>query len=175
MDGHEGVSGVPSLVVCDAGPLIHLHELRSLDLLADFSGVLVPDGVWAEVSEHRAIALTGTEVKLTRVASAKPPSMALQTLARSLSLHRGELEALGLADERSDCILLTDDTAARLAAASLGLTVHGTLGVLIRAIRRHHRTREQVMSALRSIPTQTTLHVKPSLLAEVIARVEKLA
>ena len=33
------------LVVCDAGPLIHLHELGCMDLLADFAAVLVPETV----------------------------------------------------------------------------------------------------------------------------------
>jgi hypothetical protein len=37
------------LVVCDAGPLIDLDELGCLDLLADFSEVLVPEAVWVEV------------------------------------------------------------------------------------------------------------------------------
>jgi hypothetical protein len=32
-----------SIVICDAGPLIHLDELGCLDLLADFRDVLVPD------------------------------------------------------------------------------------------------------------------------------------
>ena len=36
------------LVVCDAGPLIHLDELGCLDLLADFSEVLVPETVGVE-------------------------------------------------------------------------------------------------------------------------------
>jgi hypothetical protein len=40
-------------VVCDAGPLIHLHELDCLKLLADFQTVLVPEQVWHEVEYHR--------------------------------------------------------------------------------------------------------------------------
>ena len=36
------------VAVCDAGPLIHLDELASLDLLAEFT-IWVPDAVWAEV------------------------------------------------------------------------------------------------------------------------------
>lgn len=39
------------LVVCDAGPLIHLHELGCLELLADFPTVLVPETVWREVEQ----------------------------------------------------------------------------------------------------------------------------
>jgi hypothetical protein len=63
------------IVVCDAGPLIHLDEpengdscsgtrnafryrwirdeLGCLDLLSDFSEVLVPEAVWREVRQHR--------------------------------------------------------------------------------------------------------------------------
>lgn len=58
-----------------------------------------------------------------------------------MSLHRGEQEALALATKHEDALLLTDDTAARLAAGVLGLGVHGTIGVLIRAIRRAQRTK----------------------------------
>lgn len=43
----------PPLVVCDAGPLIHLDELDALGLLSDFAEVLVPDAVWREVERHR--------------------------------------------------------------------------------------------------------------------------
>lgn len=43
---------VAGLVICDAGPLIHLEELACLDLLRDFADVLVPDAVWQEVQHH---------------------------------------------------------------------------------------------------------------------------
>lgn len=39
------------LVVCDAGPLIHLSELACLDLLLDFDHVLIPEIVAQEVAE----------------------------------------------------------------------------------------------------------------------------
>ena len=35
----------PTLVVCDAGPLIHLDEVECLSLLTDFAEVLVPNVV----------------------------------------------------------------------------------------------------------------------------------
>jgi hypothetical protein len=54
----ETIDQKPPLVVCDAGPLIHLDELGSLDLLADFPDVLVPDAVWREVNLHRPGVLT---------------------------------------------------------------------------------------------------------------------
>jgi hypothetical protein len=42
----------PTLIVCDAGPLIHLDELDCLDLLSDFPDVMVPKEVWREVQRH---------------------------------------------------------------------------------------------------------------------------
>lgn len=41
------------IVVCDAGPLIHLDELGCLDLLNEFQEVLVPPIVWKEVEHDR--------------------------------------------------------------------------------------------------------------------------
>jgi hypothetical protein len=41
------------VVVCDAGPVIHLDELKSLALLGDFSTVFMPAMVWVEVLRHR--------------------------------------------------------------------------------------------------------------------------
>jgi predicted nucleic acid-binding protein len=42
-------------------------------------------------------------------------------------------------------MLLTDDTAARLAAKSLNISLHGTLGLLLRAVRQGLRASAEVM------------------------------
>jgi predicted nucleic acid-binding protein len=74
---------------------------------------------------------------------------------------------------RSVAILLTDDAAARLAAAALGYRVHGSIGCLLRAIRRHQRTKHEVLSILRDLPVRSSLHVRPALLEEITAQVER--
>jgi predicted nucleic acid-binding protein len=161
------------LVVCDAGPLIHLDELGCIDLLADFEDVLVPDAVWREVHRHRPTALTHVGVVLRRVVPQVPAPLELEALAQVLSLHDGEWEALRVALEHRPGILLSDDTAARLAAGNLGVATHGTIGVLVRAIRRGQRTKEDTLSLLRAIPICSTLHLKRSLLDAVILQVEQ--
>src|ERR1700728_1053298 len=104
------------VVGSDAGPLIHLDELGCLDLLADFESVLVAETVWREVHIHRPSALSHAGVDLVRVTpSSNPEAPALEALVRVLALHTGELEALRVALEHRGCMLLTDDTAARLA------------------------------------------------------------
>ena len=44
----------------------------------------------------------------------------------------GEAEAITLTSEKS-CLLISDDKQARLAAKHLGITIIGTVGVLVRA------------------------------------------
>ena len=169
----ETIDPGPPLVVCDAGPLIHLDETACLDLLNDFPDVLVPDAVWREVERHRPGALSQNSVILHRVSPRDPEPPGLTAMAQALTLHTGEREALRVALEHRSCLLLSDDSAARLAAAQLGITSHGSIGVLLRAIRRGQRTKEQILTVLRLLPGQTTLHLKRSLLEEVILEVER--
>ena len=119
------------VVVADAGPLIHLDELAALDVLADFPEIWVPEDVWSEVALHRPQALRQSGIRLLR-REASPVSARMNAIAALYSLHRGERAALALCLERSIGTLLTDDTAARLAATSHNLVTHGTLGLLIR-------------------------------------------
>jgi predicted nucleic acid-binding protein len=160
------------LVVCDAGPLIHLDELGCMDLLADFSEVLVPEAVFAEVLKHRPGALDHNALPFRRVRPSAPEPPALEAMAQVLSLHTGERESLRVALEYHPGLLLTDDTAARLAAGNLGIVTHGTIGILVRAIRRRQRTKPEILAMLRALPDQSTLHLKRSLLDAVIHEVE---
>jgi predicted nucleic acid-binding protein len=159
-------------VVCDAGPLIHLDEVDCISLLDDFVEIFVPEQVWQEVVHHRPDALTQTGVKLTKVNVTISSKASFQALVKSLSLDLGEQAALTLMKTYPDAILLTDDAAARLAAVTLGYQVHGTVGILIRAIRRQQKSKEEILTILRDLPNISTLHIKPGLLKEMIDRVE---
>lgn len=161
------------VVVCDAGPLIHLDELGCLDLLSTYGSVLIPEAVWGEVEFHRPEALTRPPFAAERRAVEISPSRDFQTLVRTFPLHHGEQEALSLMRVHPEAMLLTDDAAARLAGKLLGYRVHGTLGVLLRSVRRGDRKREEVLGLLKQIPERSTLHLKRSLLDEVIAEVER--
>lgn len=141
-------------------------------MLADFAEVLVPDAVWREVAQHRPGALTHPGVTLRRISPLMAVSPELESLAQVFSLHTVEWEALRVAMEHRPGLLLTDDTAARLAAGNLRIGTHGTIGILVRAIRRGQRTKEEVLEVLRSIPNRSTLHLKRSLLESVISEVE---
>lgn len=160
-------------VVADAGPLIHLDELSALDVLADYRKIVVPEEVWSEIARHRPQALQHHRVRLFRHQVSTTSTAELNAIATLYSLHRGERAALALCVERSIGTLLTDDTAARLAATSLNLVSHGTLGLLIRSVRRDLLPPTQVIALMKSIPTRSTLHIRPSLLGEIIAQTSR--
>jgi predicted nucleic acid-binding protein len=157
------------IVVCDAGPLIHLDEVACLDLLSDFSLVLVPEIVWQEVAIHRPAALYNDAVAIQRLPQGEfesPP--AVEHLYDAFDLDSGERAALLLMHHYPKAIFLTDDAAARLAAQTLGYKVHGTIGILLRSIRRNQRSRDEIVALLEHLPSNSTLHITKALLQEVI-------
>ena len=117
-----------AVYVCNASPLIGFERLERLDLLeALTTHLLIPPAVQTEVIGSRPV----------------PPWIEVRPLAQPFSSHvlssrlgAGEREAIALAVEVGDCVLLLDDLAARRAAQSLGIRVSGTVGLLIKAKQR---------------------------------------
>jgi predicted nucleic acid-binding protein len=147
--------------------------LDCLDLLADFRAILVPEQVWGEVESHRPGALGRSGLEIQQVSVVLSEDASFRALVRALALDLGEQAALSLIARYPDAILLTDDAAARLAAKGLGYRVHGSVGILLRAIRRRQRTSQEVLSILRDLPTRSTLHIRRGLLQEIIAQVKE--
>jgi predicted nucleic acid-binding protein len=166
------MSESPFDVVCDAGPLIHLDELDCLDLLSDFRSVLVPEQIRREVEHHRAGLFRPSKMPFQFAPVEVSEDAAFSTMVRALALDLGEQAALSLMMHHPDAILLTDDAAARLAGEGLGYRVHGTIGVLLRAIRRRQRTAQETVAILHSMPARSSLHIRLDLLEEIIAEVE---
>jgi hypothetical protein len=51
--------------------------------------------------------------------------------------------------------------------------INGTIGILIRSIRRGQRNPKEVLLILSEIPLKSTLHIKPSLLNEISMMIRK--
>lgn len=162
-----------TVVVCDAGPLIHLGELGAADLLSGFGAILVPEQVWDEVARHFPTILTTTNIELVRLSVQLASDARFRALVQAFALDLGEQAALSLVQNYSNAILLTDDTAARLAAKSMGYRVQGTLGVIVRAVRQGLRTPAEVVALLQTIPDRSSLHIRQQLLQEVITQVQQ--
>ena len=123
--------------VADSSVLIALSSIRLLHVLSRRfpAGVLVPPAVWAEVVE------TGTgQPGAADVASAswitvrEVADKAFVGLLQG-QLDAGEAEAIALARQEGDAIVLLDEKDARRVAQRLSLRLLGTVGVLVWAKR----------------------------------------
>ena len=111
-------------IISDSTCLIGLERIYALDVLpALFDPIVVPH----EVHQEFGIVLPWLHVEV-------PSNEALVTSLK-LVIDDGEAEAIALAYEKSWRIIL-DDGHARKVAARLGVTMIGTVGVLIQAKRQ---------------------------------------
>jgi uncharacterized protein len=124
-------------VVADTSPLQYLHQLGLLDLLPKlYTRVLVPSAVADEL--HAGLA-GGYDVprieSLSWAVIRNAPTRAVALPEADLGLGEREVMALCLA-EGATAIL--DDNMARRQADQLGITVTGTLGILLKAKDHGH-------------------------------------
>ena len=122
------------IVVCNTSPIIALACAGQLELLrAVYGEILVPVAVFDEITVAGAGAPGTREVAEAAWIKLRPALNAPLVNALSLELDAGEAQAIALAVESGAGLILLDERLGRRAAQRLGLTVTGTLGVLIAA------------------------------------------
>lgn len=121
-------------IVSNTGPLIALAKADQLGLLASlFDQVHIPSAVHRELlakSGVEAERLDQAFAAFIRIAEHTELSEPVRSV--TLSLDRGEQEAVALA-HRMSMTLLIDDRLGRQAARRLNLSITGTVGILLRA------------------------------------------
>lgn len=147
-------------VVSDSSALIALTPIGQLALLKElFAAVSIPPAVAREVAPSVARPNWIVECGL-----AQPIDLRLL----QSSLGAGEREAISLALELGGQWIILDDLPARRLAEALGLSVTGTLGVLVYAKRRG------LLPAVRpwfDMLLAVNFHVAPALYRQVLASV----
>lgn len=126
------------MIVADAGPLIAFGRIEKLALLPKVLGeVLVPEAVVAEclidVQKPGASAMREALEARTLIQIDDP----VPTLSPFPLLNAGESAAIRLALKLSVPVLI-DEKAGRKIATNLGLSVVGTVGVLLSAKKSGH-------------------------------------
>jgi predicted nucleic acid-binding protein len=156
-------------VVCDAGPIIHLQEAGLLHLLKACGSTCVPTLVHEEVCANTGLASDWPNwIEIVRLGY--DASKHADFLSRSADLHGGEAEAFVLCENIKADWLLTDDAAARLFATTLGMEVHGSLGVVLWNVAQGRLDREQGLSALTAL-AQSSLWLSTRTLSDARAAV----
>ena len=158
------------LLVADSGPLIALARLDLLDLpTLYFESVFLAPAVWDEVTRSPKAEETARLHAALRFGSFRisedsvdVPDTLIQT-----GLDIGERDSLALALSLSATVLV-DERRGRRAAHDLGLSVLGTLGLLVRARQDGIVPSLRVqIDALRT----TGYYLSPELVASVLAEV----
>jgi predicted nucleic acid-binding protein len=136
--------------VSDAGPLIHLAEIDSLELLATFDALLVPETVHNEVEAGGVPdGLSDLSYELVE---------ADESGVKTEGLDAGERAAIAVAEERG-VVLLSDDLAARDAASDTGVEVRGSIGIIALGYGRGLLDRHEAASRIRALQRETSLFV----------------
>jgi predicted nucleic acid-binding protein len=130
-------------VVSNAGPLMALAKLNLLHLLKALYGyVHIPRSVYNEVvveGMRQGYEDASTLHFFLNQMEWNPEDVDSATIPTDLQeahLDRGERDTLALAAALSDAVVLMDETHGREAARARGLTVRGSLGVLIESYQQ---------------------------------------
>ena len=117
---------MPEVVIADTSCFIALSRIDALDLLRQVYGtVKTTNAVAGEFGRPLPGWVTLADAR---------DDLRYRTLA--LQVDRGEASAIALALETPDCTIILDDRKARMVATALGLSVTGTLGVVVKAKQR---------------------------------------
>ena len=119
--------------ISNTSPLLYLYRINALNWLPElFNEIWIPNAVVLELREGKQ---RGYDVPVPSAYAwlqiVEPQS--IPTELTTLDLGMGELAALALALETPNRIVLLDDGLARRTAQASGLTVWGTLRVLLDA------------------------------------------
>jgi predicted nucleic acid-binding protein len=136
--------------VADAGPLIHLAEIDSLELLSVLDQLYVPETVYEELAAG-GVPSGMTDLSYDCVTPEK-------SLPQESELDDGERAALSVADEYG-AVLLTDDMAARNAAKDANVAVHGSLGLIALAFSRGRIDKNEATTQMRALQREASLFV----------------
>ena len=116
-------------VIANSTPIISLLGIGRLDILkALYGAIVIPKAVYNEVVAKDARVLDGYSwIRVVPISNIEAKETFIS------ALHDGEVEVIILAKEHSSDLVIIDDSLARQHAKYHGLTITGTIGVLLRA------------------------------------------
>ncbi len=151
-------------VTVNSTPLISLCKIDALDLLRKRYGeITIPEAVFQEVTAKN------DQVKELLFANrswihVEPITKAADKKMYKAKLHDGEVEVMILAQESNADLVVIDDGPARKTAEYLGLTLTGTIGILIKS--KQAGDIASVMPYMNAL-LDKGIYIKPSLMEEV--------
>jgi predicted nucleic acid-binding protein len=124
-------------IVCNTSPLILLSKIHRLDtLIRLYSELMIPKAVADEIGTKPSKENDQVQTLLKK-GKLQLRQVSVKILAElPIDLGRGEREAIALAIDSGADLVILDDQQGRLVSRDRGLSVTGTVGVLIEAKER---------------------------------------
>lgn len=153
------------LIVCDTGPILHLNEAKLLGLLQKIGKVYIPKMVDIELNELFPYWEKDKPEWIIVSHLLSDETIQAESLFLSGLLDFGEAEAIILAKRLNPEWFLTDDTEARIFANSLGIEVHGSIGIVLWSVAVGHLNYAEAKESLEKL-SQTSLWISKNILSE---------
>lgn len=161
-----------TIIICDAGPVIHLQEAGYLDMLKTIGSISITKAVYQKIVANVEINNEWPKwIKITTLSNAKRKEA--EILTKVADLHKGEAESFILAKQIDADMLLTDDTAARFYAKLINLEAHGSLGVIIWNVSNGYMTKSEGIKAIEAL-SHSSLWISDKILQEAITAINSL-
>lgn len=159
-------------IVCDTGPLLHLHEAGAIHLLKSAGDILIPSTVAMEFKQNTSKWKLPNWIHIHRL-NTQFSAQSFEWVQKEI-IDGGEADAIGPALQMKCDWFLTDDAGARQFAESLGLEVHGSIGLLLSAVAVGHiESREQARRLLTGL-VHSSLWISERVIMEAEKAIDEL-
>lgn len=163
------------IVVSDTTPLITLMKASRLELLEKLFGTVhIPKAVFDELTANAAFAEEADLIRnspFIQVVTVHD-SARVDLLRRATGLDRGESEAIVYADDVRADLLLMDEVKGRQVARNMGLSITGSVGLLLRSFQMGHITATEARNAFALIQ-RSGRHISDRLLQDALNLINK--
>ena len=160
------------IVVSDTTPLISLLKVEHLSLIKDLFGqILIPGAVFDELvsnprfSEEAQKIMEADYIIRTEIEDRSHVDL----LHRATGLDLGESESIWLCDSRKADLLLMDEAKGRQIAKQMGLSVMGTIGMLMVSAQEGLLTKSEIEICITTL-RQNGRHISESLYQQLLDR-----
>jgi len=164
------------IVISDTTPIISLLKIGRLELLEMlFTNVKIPQAVYNELTNNVSFGREAGQIKecsYIEIVTVKDLK-SINIFRRATGLDAGESEAIVLAEEIGADLLLMDERKGRRIAKQMGLTITGTIGILLSAFQENILSDDAVIECMDTLKA-SGIRVSNSLYGAVIEKMKSV-
>jgi len=171
------------MTVSNATPLIYMAKLGKLQLLKSiFPQIQIPPEVKNEAVDRGKEKGYPDAISIEQALKegwiiphplTEENNKKSEALAKMAGIDIGEAQAIILAKQKKEKLILIDQTNAREAARQLGLTPRGTIYIVLTATKRKLITKEEAKQTLEKL-IDANFYISAKIYSEMLKAIEKL-